>query len=151
MRLNFFAWGPYYRPTFSDWIINSLSDQKNITLYDNVFFTPLYAGEVVSLAHQLIDKQLRGVFNIASSDKISKSDFGFKIAEVFNLDKKLIRVAPYSPSRFLTRPLDMSLDNSKLLRTLCLKKISIYNSILALRADKNLKSKILTYSHRIGT
>lgn len=151
LRLNFFAWGPYYRPTFSDWIINTLSDQKNITLYDNVFFTPLYAGEVVSLTHQLIDKQLSGVFNLASSDKISKSDFGFKIAEVFNLDKKLIRVAPYSPSHFLTRPLDMSLDNSKLLRTLCLKKISIYNSISALRADKNLKSKVLTYSHRIGT
>ena len=56
VRVNFFGWGPPYRPSFSDWILDNLSQNSEITLYKNVYFTPLYVGDVISLTHQLIDQ-----------------------------------------------------------------------------------------------
>ena len=41
VRVNFFCWGPEYRSSFSDWIVNAPQNGSPVTLYDNVFFTPL--------------------------------------------------------------------------------------------------------------
>ena len=57
-----FGWGPAYRHSFSDWIIENL--YIPITLYDNVYFTPLYVGDMIDLAHQLIDKNVSEFSNL---------------------------------------------------------------------------------------
>ena len=41
IRTNFFGWGPKYRPSFSDRIIINLSEDKEIHLFEDVFFSPV--------------------------------------------------------------------------------------------------------------
>ena len=61
LRVNFFGWGPNYRRSFSDWILDSLWQNQRITLYDNVFFSPLYVTEIVNAAHLLLASGSTGI------------------------------------------------------------------------------------------
>ena len=137
LRVSFFCWGPSYRPSLSDWILNSLSKNLPITLYENVYFTPLYAGILIKLAHQLITQKAKGIYNLTSSERISKYEFGVKLAQIFGYNADKITAVPYENR--IPRPLDMSLNNTKTLNALGIDALTIDNSIAALEANKSLK------------
>lgn len=135
LRVNFFGWGPNYRRSFSDWILASLWQNQRITLYDNVIFSPLYVTEIVSAAHLLLVAGATGIFNLASSDAISKYNFGIKLAEQFNLDKNLIDRGFYDEKKEIARPLDMSLNNRKFLNQCGIDALPINRSIALLHRE----------------
>ena len=135
LRVNFFGWGPNYRSSFSDWILASLWQNQRITLYDNVIFSPLYVTEIVNAAHQLLASGATGIFNLASSDAISKYNFGIKLADQFNLDKNLIDRGPYDEKKEIARPLDMSLNNRKFLDQCGIDALPINRSIALLHRE----------------
>ena len=140
LRVNFFCWGPSYRPSFSDWILSNLSQKAPITLYEDVYFTPIYAGVLINIAHQLIAKRAKGIYNLTSSDRISKYDFGVKLAQIFGHNANSITPGSYKSSNSTPRPLDMSLNNNKVLNTLGIESLTIENSIIALAENKSLKN-----------
>lgn len=112
IRTNFYAWGPSYRPSFSDSIIASLRAGRETTLFEDVHYTPILAECLVNAVHELVDLQVSGIFHITGDDRISKAEFGYMIAEQFSLDAALIRVGRLSATPALVpRPLDMSLSN----------------------------------------
>jgi len=114
VRTNFFGWGPVYRRSFSDFIIGSLRMGKEISLFNNVFYTPILISELINGIMQLVDKKKYGLFNLVGNERLSKYDFGVKIANVFGLSQSLIRSIEISGMPGLVkRPLDMSLSNSK--------------------------------------
>ncbi len=140
LRVNFFGWGPPYRQAFSDWIINSLRSGEPITLYDNVFFTPFYIGVIIDACHDLIAQHAKGIYHLTSSNRLSKYEFGIKLADVFGLDKDLIAHGEYIVGTGTPRPLDMSLDNSKALQKLSLEHMPIDASIAELKANEHIKT-----------
>lgn len=118
VRTNFYGWGLRYRQSFSDWIIHSLRNNKPITLFQDVFFTPVIASELSRTIHELLEHQVSGIFNVVGEERLSKYSFGCRVAERFELSKKLIlpgRISENAP--LVKRPLDMSLSNQKV-RTL---------------------------------
>jgi dTDP-4-dehydrorhamnose reductase len=120
IRTNFYAWGPSYRKSFSDYIIESLRNKKFISLFDDVYYTPILAENLINTVHELLKKNEKGIFNIVSDDRISKYDFGLLIAEEFGLDKSYIeRCSLQSKSNLVRRPYDMSLSNQKIKELLC--------------------------------
>lgn len=142
LRVNFFGWGTNYRASFSDWIIGSLSSNRSIALYDNVMFTPLYVDRLAEAGHQLVDKGEKGIFHVASSDRISKFTFGRMLADRFHLDKDLIRKGSYDSDENIPRPLDMSLDNRKLLKALGRKELSVAEDIERLYHDRKRHAEL---------
>jgi len=118
IRTNFFGWGVTYRQSFSDFILNKLRKNKQIDLFSDVFFTPILASELSKVVHRLISLNFCGIFNVAGGERISKYEFGIKLAECFNLDSGLINKISISDKPNLTkRPKDMSLSNVKLRQT----------------------------------
>lgn len=114
IRTNFYAWGTSYRKSFSDYIINSLRHKQFLNLFDDVYYTPILAEDLIESVHELLEKNAKGIFNIVSDDRISKYNFGILIAEEFGLDKSLIRRCSFKDrSNLVRRPLDMSLSNQK--------------------------------------
>lgn len=113
-RTNFFCWGPTYRRSFSDTIIASLRANEAISLFTDVYFTPILAKSLVEVAHVLVQKDSCGIFNISGNERLSKHDFGLKIAHQFGLDASLIRTGQYlSRTDLVLRPREMSLSNNK--------------------------------------
>ena len=114
IRSNFYGWGPKNRKSFSDLIFDNLSNKKEIFLFEDVFFSPLYMKDLINFSNFLLFKNLRGVFNLSSNERISKLDFGKKIARTFNFDLNLIIPTSIEERKDLVlRPKDMSLSNKK--------------------------------------
>lgn len=119
IRTNFYGWGTSYRKSFSDYIIESLRNQKLLSLFDDVYYTPILAENLINTVHELLERNEKGIFNIVSDDRISKYDFGILIAEEFGLDKTYIeRCYLHSKSNLVKRPYDMSLSNQKVKKLL---------------------------------
>ncbi len=115
VRTNFFGWGTSYRQSFSDFIINSLRQEKKITLYSDVYFTPIFIQTLIELIQVLIKNNRTGIINIVGNERISKYDFGILIAEIFGLNKNLIEKGLIVNNKNLVqRPKDMSLSNHKI-------------------------------------
>ena len=83
-------------------------------LFDDVFFTPILAEALAQATHDLIALKAKGVFNIVGGQRLSKFDFGLRLAKEFGLDKGLIKATQITRQPLLVkRPLDMSLSNKK--------------------------------------
>jgi len=114
LRTNFYGWGPNYRHSFSDLIINSLRSNEELTLFTDVIYTPILIEAAIQAAHELFNMQASGIFHVVGDERISKYDFGLKIAEKFDLDPGLVIPGLLSEQTTLVqRPYDMSLSNQK--------------------------------------
>lgn len=112
VRTNFYGWGPTYRPSFSDFIINALRSKKRIGLFRDVHYTPILIEVMVQAVHELMELGLRGIVNVVGDERLSKYQFGCKVAQVFELDSSLIDAVDIaSQARLVQRPLDLSLSN----------------------------------------
>ncbi len=114
VRTNFFCWGHLQRQSFSDWLIYNLRDGKALTLFDDVYFTPILADTLALAAHELIEKGASGIFNLVGDDRLSKYEFALQLSKQFGLPAELIQRDQVAHAHLLAlRPRDMSLDNNK--------------------------------------
>ena len=148
IRTNFYGCGHKKRQSFSDWIIKSLTDGKNIVAFDDVYFTPILIDDLISSVTSLIEINASGIINIVGNERISKYKFAIALAEVFDLDKNLIEKGSVKDiDSNAERPKDMSLSNQKLIQLIDYKP---HNLIPALKLLKEQfiagRSKILDES-----
>jgi len=114
VRTNFFGWGPAYKPSFSDTIIGTLRDEGKLSLFDDVFYTPILMSDLIRATQDLLDQGHRGVFHIVGDKRLSKYDFGNRVAEIFGLDSSRIGAGRLKDmSNLASRPYDMSMSNKK--------------------------------------
>lgn len=110
VRTNFYCWGSSYRHSLSDTILNNLRAGEPSTLFTDVFFTPILAEVLTDAVLELTNAAHTGVFHVAGDERVSKFEFGRRLAHVFGLDAGLIRPGRMAdvPS-LVRRPHDMSL------------------------------------------
>lgn len=114
VRTNFFGWGHATRQSFTDWLIYNLRAGKELSLFDNVFFTPILADALALAAHELVEKGASGVFNLVGDQRMSKYEFACILAKDFSLPEHLLLRHSFDGSELVAaRPHDMSLDNRK--------------------------------------
>ena len=114
IRTNFYGWGTSYRHSFSDTVIQALRSGKELTLFEDVTYTPILAEALAKSVHDLINLKVAGIFNVVGDDRLSKHGFGHKLAQEFNLNANLIKSGRITNRKSLIRrPHDMSLSNQK--------------------------------------
>ena len=114
VRTNFYGWGPSYRRSFSDVILDALRSGAKPTLFHDVFFTPILIEPAARAVHDLVDLKSSGIFHVVADERISKYEFGRRIAREFELDEGLVvPVALADRPSLVRRPHDMSLSNRK--------------------------------------
>lgn len=137
VRTNFFCWGHSQRQSFSDWLINNLRDGKELTLFDDVYFTPILADRLALDAHDLIERGASGTFNLAGGDRLSKYDFALLVSKEFGLPGELIKRDQVVHGNLLApRPRDMSLDSTKARQALGRKLGTVPEFLSALHAQE---------------
>lgn len=119
IRTNFYGWGPDYRRSFSDFIVDNLRAGKSINLFTDVFYTPIVASKLVRAIMDVVNAGVKGVVHVVGDERISKHEFGHRLARHFALDAGLIRAARFSDQESMVkRPADMSLSNAMARRLL---------------------------------
>ena len=137
IRTNFYGWCTSYRQSFSGMVINHLRAGKKISLFKDIYYTPMLIEPLVNSVHELVHKKAKGIFNVVGDDRISKYDFGLRLAKAFNLDNGLIDEGKIidKPS-LVNRPHDMSLSNKKVSNYLGRKMGGLDEQILKLKAQE---------------
>ena len=142
IRTTFFGWGPSYEQSFSDIILGKLKVGADIYMFDDVYFTPLYIGDLIKIAHELIEHSVIGVLNVCAGERISKYEFSVKLAEALGFDSNVIQPIQARRKRVsIERPLDMSLSDGLLKSLLFKESITIDEGINALKEDTTIKTK----------
>jgi len=114
IRTNFFGYSNK-KKQFLDFILENAKYKRKIYLYKDYFFTPISTKYFSKYIDLLIKKRVKGIVNIVSSEIISKYEFGIKIFDILNLDKKLIEKKPIKEGNFYAkRCKNLSLSNDKL-------------------------------------
>jgi dTDP-4-dehydrorhamnose reductase len=137
IRTNFFGWGTTYRQSFTDKIIETLTKGQALQLFDDIFYTPILMESMVEIIQKLLLNQAHGIFNVVGSERITKYDFGIKVARKFSLDEELIvRCSIAEFTRLISRPSDMSLCNKKICNFLNLKQCDVDHDLQKLLSQK---------------
>ena len=100
-------------------IIDKLRNDQELTLFQIALYTPILIETVVQVANELVKLKARGVFNVVGDKRISKYEFGLKLAQKFNLDTHFVQSGHIENQVALVqRPYDMSLSNEKVSKLL---------------------------------
>lgn len=119
VRTNFYGWGPSYRRSFSDVILGGLRHGEKLTLFRDVYYTPILSEVLVQAVHDLVDKNASGIFHVVGDERISKYEFGLKLAESFGLNGGVIDAGKLADLQTAApRPNEMSLSNERTCRLL---------------------------------
>lgn len=129
IRTNFFGKGNKFKNSFSDKIIDKLKKRKEIFLFDDVFFNPISMNVLSKVILQLYKNKKTGIFNIATDKRISKYEFGKKVAKYKKYRVSLIKKNSIENVKITKRPKNMFLINKKI------KKVVKFNS----KIENNLR------------
>lgn len=81
----------YGRLDFVKWVINSLQANELIRIVTDQTGNPTYIDDILAAINKVIEFKKEGIYNIGGIEILSRFDFTIRIAEYFNLDKKLIQ------------------------------------------------------------
>lgn len=72
-------------------ILKELKSNKEIYAVDDQLFTPTYTHDIVYAIEQVIEKNLRGIYHVASKKSLSPYKFALMVAEKNNYPKILVK------------------------------------------------------------
>ena len=109
LRTNFFGKSVHReRISFSDWIVNSIKENKKITVFDNISFSPLSISTLVDIIINTISMNETGIYNLGSNSGMSKARFAQELAKSIKLSTKNLIVGSDADFKFSAyRPKDM--------------------------------------------
>ncbi|RBW58026.1 SDR family NAD(P)-dependent oxidoreductase [Tenacibaculum sp. E3R01] len=96
------------------WVKKSLEEGKEVTIVNDQYRMPTYVESLALACKLVIDKKVKGVFNVSSKKLLSIYEIAMEIAEVFDLNKNLIKpISTQSLNQKASRPAKTGFDLSK--------------------------------------
>ena len=101
------------------WVKSMLEKGKEITIVNDQYRSPTYVEDLALACKITLDKKARGIYNISSNELLSVYEIVQQIADVFLLDKKLIKpISSSTLNQTALRPAKTGFDLSKTNRVL---------------------------------
>jgi dTDP-4-dehydrorhamnose reductase len=103
VRVNFFGWSLSGTRSLPEFFINKLSAGKKAQGFTDVFFCPLFVGDLAEILIKTFAQGLSGIYHVVGSESLSKHDFGIAVARQFGLDARLIEAVSVEESTLIAR------------------------------------------------
>ena len=146
LRVNIIGWTQEGRASFAEWMLGGLIDNTMLNLFYDVYFSPLHVDKLALIVERIIENSIYGLYHCASSDSISKYDFGVQMAKMFRLPVSNInRVSVESMNFQADRPKNMALDSAKLANKIKYDMPSAIESIILMKRQYDKNIKLLNY------
>ena len=144
LRTNIIGWTQEGNTSFAEWVIRGLIDNAPLNLFYDVHFSPLHVDELSLIIENIIERPVYGLYHFASSDNISKYDFGVQMAKVFGLSDSNINRASVEDMDFKAeRPKNMALNSEKLAEKLKRDMFSAIDSIKLMKRQYDKNTRLL--------
>ena len=119
--------------TFVRYAINELRKEKEITAA-KLINCPTLIDDIAEAVYFMLEKNFSGLFNVTGSEKTSKYNLLKKICQVYGFDSCKIKEVPVIPGWKAKRPLDTSLDITKI-QLHGIKMSSIEEGLIKIKKD----------------
>jgi len=114
VRVNFYGKSKTQKGILNFFYKNLESNQA-VPGYNDVFFTPLYARDTAELIKLISNSRLNGIFHVVGMERLSKYEFGLKVARAMNKPDDLVVPVKFSQSPLaVNRIRELSLSTTKL-------------------------------------
>lgn len=101
--------------SITEWALDKFGSGERIIGFKDVFFNPIYTGQLAEVIYKLIVAKFRGVINIGSSEAISKCFFLQTLASEFSFSSSLVECGAINQGDLQAqRPLNTTLNISKM-------------------------------------
>lgn len=108
-RVNFFGEGAF-PGGLANWLITELSAQRKVNGFSDVYFSPMFVGDLASALLCLAETVYSGVINVGGDERLSKYEFAMHLATVWRFDPGLIAPVHLAEARMAApRPIDSSM------------------------------------------
>ncbi len=117
--------------SFFEWLLNSLEKKEKIELYTNFYTSPIAVNKLGNILINCYERNLFGIYNIASSEVINKYEFGVKVANKFGYNiENIVRIQLKKDNQNnLKRALTLGLDITKIENALNIKMPTVKETI----------------------
>ncbi|MBK6772897.1 MAG: dTDP-4-dehydrorhamnose reductase [Ignavibacteria bacterium] len=103
------------KPNFALWLIEKLRNNEPVPIVTDQISNVTMIDDLAYGALKITEKNLKGIYNIAGSDILSRFDFAMKVCEVFGYNKELVRpIITASLNQAAPRPLRSGLTTYKM-------------------------------------
>ena len=127
------------KTNFALWLLQNLRQGTEVSVLCDQFVSPTLNVNLAQMLLEACERRLTGVVHLAGATRTSRYEFAVRLAEVFNLDKDLIREAEMGEMRWAARrPKDSSLVVSKAHATLEAKPMNLNEALTLLRKEIRL-------------
>lgn len=114
VRTNIYGWNKIEKFSLAEWMLDKLKRKEELKGLKDIYFSPILVNDLAQALFKLAHLRYKGIIHIASSQRCSKLEFAYKIADVFCLDKSPIRPITISELGLKApRPKDVSLNVSR--------------------------------------
>jgi dTDP-4-dehydrorhamnose reductase len=100
---------------FTEAIVERVGRGESVCLFVDEYRTPVYAKNLCNALLELVEREdLQGIYHLAGPERLSRFEFGLKLAEIFGLDPNLLVPVSVDDVAFAyDRPRDCSLNHDK--------------------------------------
>ncbi len=114
VRTVFYGWNALPKRSLGEWVLDRLRAGETVPGFDNLRFSPLYAGQVARLLKRLISMPVSGVLHLGSINGCSKYEFACLVATTFGFPAgRVIRANWGKGSLAAARPCDVTLATTR--------------------------------------
>ncbi|MGF1679609.1 MAG: UDP-4-amino-4,6-dideoxy-N-acetyl-beta-L-altrosamine transaminase [Candidatus Methylacidiphilales bacterium] len=157
LRVNFFGWSPPGRRGLVEWILDEAHHGREIPVWEDVHFSPLYVPDVCRVIERAVNQKLTGVYNVAAADGISKADFAELVIQRFHLKGVRLKRGSFKAAKLhAQRAQDLRMDGTKLSDVLGYPLRSVEESLAEMRRDQpsemsaNETSGLVSFGEKIS-
>jgi dTDP-4-dehydrorhamnose reductase len=127
---------------FALWLVESLRKNQEISILTDQFISPTLNTNLAGMVLEATERELNGIYHMAGATKASRFEFAVKLAEIFDLDKSLIKKTCISDMDWIAkRPKDSSLDVSKTYNVLKTKPMNLSVSLNLMKEEMEIASR----------
>ncbi len=126
------------KASFIKWVIDSLKNGQKLNVVDDQFNNPTWTNDFAEIIELVIERDVKGLYHYGGADYLNRYDFALMIADVFDLDHKLIiPIKTTELNQLAKRPLKGGLKTDKIEQTLNIKSNKLSDSLLEIKSRKN--------------
>jgi len=141
VRTCFYGWGSHHRSSYTDYIIKQADSGAKLSFPTDVYFSPVYVDDLISVIRKLILINYKGVINVAA-DKVSKYEFAQMVVQKLGSNSDFVSETRQKPTMSVPRPSNLVLNNKKVL-AICgdAFSTSVRDGIESLFSDKQRRTQ----------
>jgi dTDP-4-dehydrorhamnose reductase len=131
-----FGMGVNVKQNFALWLINKLKVGEPVNIVDDQISNNTMADDLAYGTLKVVEKNSKGIYNIAGKDIISRFEFAMIICDVFKFDKHLVaRIKTKDLNQPAPRPLKSGLITLKAEAELGFKPMDTFEALSLLKVQ----------------